>query len=136
MFQNMNPLSKSTAILEIFIMLFVAFILGYILHWLICKQSKCCQCKHSTDDQSLADDLKVIEGIGPKIEELLHNNNIRTFEEVVKAGSEKLSIILNKAGNRYSMHDTTTWPRQAELANKGEWAELKKLQDKLTAGRA
>lgn len=130
----MNPLSKSTAFLEIFTLLFVAFILGYILHWLICKLTGCHHCKNCNNDQTY-DDLKVIEGIGPKIEQLFHDNGIRTFSDVINAGSENLSNILSKAGNRYSMHDTTTWPHQAELANRGDWAELKKLQDKLTAGR-
>lgn len=134
----MNPMAKSTAILEELIMLLGAFILGYILHWLFCRLFGCTACRHchSAENSKNTDDLKVIEGIGPKIEQLFQSNNIYTFDDVVDAGSEKLADILNKAGNRYSMHDTITWPKQAELASKGEWAELKKLQDKLTAGRA
>ena len=35
MFQDLNPLSRSTAFAEIIIMLLVAFILGFILAWIL-----------------------------------------------------------------------------------------------------
>ncbi len=81
------------------------------------------------------DDLKVVEGIGPKIEELLNNAGIFSFEQLAHSKADKLKKILEEAGSRFPMHDPTTWPQQAELAAKGKFEELKTLQDKLNAGR-
>jgi predicted flap endonuclease-1-like 5' DNA nuclease len=82
-----------------------------------------------------ADDLKIVEGIGPKIEELLHNDGIKTWLALGEASYERLKKILDNAGPRFAMHNPTTWPRQSMLAHKGDWDGLKKMQDELTAGR-
>ncbi len=82
-----------------------------------------------------ADDLKKIEGIGPKISELLTNAGIATFATLATSDPEKIKEILAEAGNRYKMHDPTTWPQQAELAAAGKWDELKVLQDRLQGGK-
>lgn len=87
-------------------------------------------------EQTPADDLKVIEGIGPKIAELLYRAGIRTFSDLAETSPEKLKEILRQAGSRYQMHDPATWPQQAELAAAGKWDELKALQDQLSGGRA
>jgi predicted flap endonuclease-1-like 5' DNA nuclease len=81
------------------------------------------------------DDLRKVEGIGPKISELLGSNDINSFADLAGADVEKLKEILAEAGARYKMHDPTTWPEQAALAAKGDWDELKALQDKLDGGR-
>ncbi|HPK08686.1 MAG TPA: 30S ribosomal protein S1 [Saprospiraceae bacterium] len=81
------------------------------------------------------DDLKKIEGIGPKIAELLNEANINSFEDLAKAKAEDIKNILDNAGSRYKMHDPTTWPEQAKLAANGDWDELKTLQDNLKGGR-
>ena len=39
------------------------------------------------------------------------------------------------AGERFQMHDPTSWPDQAKLAAEGRWDELKELQDILQGGR-
>jgi large subunit ribosomal protein L21 len=78
-----------------------------------------------------ADDLKKIEGIGPKIAETLAAAGITSFSELAKAKPTKISeIITNVRGN----HVTDTWPAQAKLAAEGKWDELKELQDKLDGG--
>ena len=82
------------------------------------------------------DDLKKIEGIGPKISELLNLNEIETFSQLAASDPADLKSILEDAGSRYKMHDPTTWPQQAALAAEGKWDELKVLQDKLDGGRA
>ncbi|WP_291864916.1 50S ribosomal protein L21 [Maribacter sp.] len=80
-----------------------------------------------------ADDLKKIEGIGPKIAETLIAAGISTFAELAEAKSEKISeIIAGVRGN----HVTETWPAQAKLAAEGKWDELKKWQDELDGGKA
>jgi len=81
------------------------------------------------------DDLKKIEGIGPKIAEHLNKGGIKTFAELGKAKQTRLKEILTAAGPRYKMHNPGSWPKQAKLAAKGNWNELKALQDKLNGGR-
>ncbi|MDB2606305.1 50S ribosomal protein L21 [Zobellia sp.] len=80
-----------------------------------------------------ADDLKKIEGIGPKIAETLIAAGISTFAELAKTDAAKISeIIADVRGN----HVTETWPAQAKLAAEGKWDELKKWQDELDGGKA
>jgi small subunit ribosomal protein S1 len=81
------------------------------------------------------DDLKKIEGIGPKIAGLLTEAGIGDFEALSGAELDRLKEILEEAGSRYKMHDPTTWPEQAKLAFEGKWDELKELQDKLKGGK-
>ena len=83
---------------------------------------------------NLIQDLKIVEGIGPKIEKLLNDAGISSFEQLSNATPEQLKSILNAAGPRFQMHDTTTWPKQALLAHQGQWDELKKWQDELDGG--
>ncbi len=82
------------------------------------------------------DDLKLIEGVGPKIADLLINAEIVTFADLAATPVEKVKEILDAAGSKFAMHDPTTWASQAELARDGKWDELKELQDKLNAGKA
>ena len=81
------------------------------------------------------DDLTKIEGVGPKIAEILGAAGITTFAALASADVEKMKEILAEAGSRYKMHDPTTWTKQAALAADGNWDELKKLQDELDGGR-
>ncbi|PNW29462.1 50S ribosomal protein L21 [Formosa algae] len=81
-----------------------------------------------------ADDLKKIEGAGPKAAEALVNAGIDTFAKVANTPAEKLSEVLTAASSRLSHIVTETWPKQAQLAADGKWDELKVLQDKLDGG--
>jgi large subunit ribosomal protein L21 len=79
------------------------------------------------------DDLKKVEGIGPKIAETLNNAGISTFAELAKTDAAKISeIIADVRGN----HVTDTWPKQAQLAADGKWDEFQKWQDELDGGVA
>jgi large subunit ribosomal protein L17 len=82
-----------------------------------------------------ADDLVVIEGIGPKIAELLKADGVADFAALAKASKAQLQAVLDKAGARYKLADPSTWAQQAELAAANKWAELKKLQDELDGGK-
>jgi predicted flap endonuclease-1-like 5' DNA nuclease len=82
-----------------------------------------------------ADDLKIIEGIGPKIAEILAAKGINTFSELSKFKPASIKSILEAAGPKFNVHDPASWPKQASLAAKGKWDELKKLQDELNAGK-
>ena len=81
------------------------------------------------------DNLKLVEGIGPKIEELLNKEGIVTFRQLSEASYERLTDILRAAGTRFQMHDPESWPQQAEFAADGKWEELKAWQDDLNKGR-
>jgi large subunit ribosomal protein L27 len=80
-------------------------------------------------------DLKIVEGIGPKIEELMHAAGITTWAELAEADLDKLNAILDEAGSRYRIHDPGTWAKQAQLANDGAWDELQAYQDHLKGGK-
>ncbi len=81
------------------------------------------------------DDLKAIEGIGPRMESILKKEGILTWQDLAETDPNRLKEILGKHGNRYAMVDPTSWPRQASLATVGNWGELETLQDDLTVGR-
>ncbi|MBK9422152.1 MAG: 50S ribosomal protein L27 [Flavobacteriales bacterium] len=82
-----------------------------------------------------ADDLKKVEGIGPKIAELFNEAGINSFAELAATSVDKLKGILEAAGSHFASHDPGTWPKQAELAAAGKWDELKTWQDELNGGK-
>ena len=84
----------------------------------------------ATDPQ----DLTRIEGIGPKIQSILHAAGITTYQALAERTSNELLDTL-KAANFKAPVDATTWPQQAELAARGEWDKLRTLQEQLRAGR-
>ncbi|MEZ6129406.1 MAG: DUF4332 domain-containing protein [Planctomycetaceae bacterium] len=81
------------------------------------------------------DDLKIVEGIGPKISELLNAAGITTWDELAVADPKRLQQILEDAGPRYRMHVPDTWPDQARLAASGQWKELEEFQELLDGGK-
>ena len=81
------------------------------------------------------DDLKIVEGIGPKIEELYHNAGIKTWKQLSETPVSKSKEILNAAGDKYKMHNPSTWARQSEMCYLGQWKELKAWQDSLDGGK-
>lgn len=83
---------------------------------------------------STKDDLRVVEGIGPKIEEILNQQGIYTWRELAMTPVSNLQNILANAGKRFQMHDPSSWPEQAKMADQGKWDELRKWQDELHGG--
>ncbi|MEN0051744.1 MAG: hypothetical protein AAF806_32060, partial [Bacteroidota bacterium] len=81
------------------------------------------------------DDLKVVEGIGPKIEGLLKADGINTWSDLAASSVDRLKEILTKAGDRYKLAVPDTWPKQAELAAAKKWVELREYQDYLQGGK-
>ncbi len=80
------------------------------------------------DKPKQKDDLKLIEGIGPKIEEVLNNADILTFKDLKQSTRDTLKSILSEAGSQYRMHEPETWPVQAEMAYNKDWNELEEYQ--------
>ena len=81
------------------------------------------------------DDLKIVEGIGPKIAELLIDAGIKTWKQLAGTAPERIREILDAGGSQFNIHDPSTWPAQAGLADNGNWDALKKLQDELSGGK-
>jgi large subunit ribosomal protein L21 len=82
------------------------------------------------------DDLKLIEGIGPKAAEVLVAAGIDTFAKLAATSAEKVKEILDVAEAKVQHLDPTTWAQQSQLAADGKMDELKKLQDELNGGKA
>ncbi len=81
------------------------------------------------------ENLKVVEGIGPKIEGLLKAGGINNWSELANAKVAKIQDILNAAGPRYKLANPSTWPKQAGYAAAEKWSELKSYQNSLNGGR-
>jgi len=75
-----------------------------------------------------ADDLKVIEGVGPKLESILKAAGYKNHTDLAAAKVADLRKVLAEAGSRYQMHNPTSWAKQAQMASKGEFDKLKKWQ--------
>jgi predicted flap endonuclease-1-like 5' DNA nuclease len=80
------------------------------------------------------DDLTVIEGIGPKIADLLDGHAVRTFTVLAETSVERLHAILDEGGPRYRLSDPTSWPRQARLAANRDWERLQQVKQQLRGG--
>jgi predicted flap endonuclease-1-like 5' DNA nuclease len=86
-----------------------------------------------TQNEQAPDDLKRIEGIGPKVEKVLNDAGINTFGALARANLADVQNTLNAAG--LQMMDPEGWIEQASLAAKGDWEELERLQNELKGGR-
>jgi predicted flap endonuclease-1-like 5' DNA nuclease len=155
----------SSDLLFIVIALLIAAILGFLIAYFLRKQKVVAEDKSAGSENILTasadtheiiekpnfenavaeeimeaeiglNDLQIIEGIGPKIEKLLRRSSIDTWKKLADADAEGISqMLVAEGGPRYKLHDPTTWSKQALLAHKGKWKELKDLQDELQGGR-
>ena len=81
-------------------------------------------------------DLTVVEGIGPKIADLLQTiGGITTWWELHRTDVATLQTLLEGAGPRFQIHDPSSWPRQAGMLARGEWEDFKDLAADLQGGR-
>jgi predicted flap endonuclease-1-like 5' DNA nuclease len=79
------------------------------------------------------DDLTLVEGIGPQIEQQLRSYGIDTHARLAVTPVEELRKILDHDGT-FKLANPGTWPRQAALVVRNDWAELRRWQDVLIAG--
>jgi hypothetical protein len=70
------------------------------------------------------DDLTVIPGIGPNVEQLCHGIGIRTWYDLATTEASLLRTMLVDAGPRFSTHDPSLWPEMARLLTEGRWQEF------------
>ena len=84
----------------------------------------------------LENDLKIVEGIGPKISDILVKRGITTWKALSETDPVLIkNYLLEDGGELYRIHIPDTWPYQARLAHEGKWDELKTLQENLIGGR-
>lgn len=81
------------------------------------------------------DDLKLVEGIGPKIEGLFHNFDIKTWKALSETTVAKCQEVLDSGGDRYLVHDPASWPMQARMAYEGKWKALVRWQEEHKHGK-
>ncbi len=81
------------------------------------------------------DDLKIVEGIGPKIEGLFHNYNIKTWKALSQTSVAKCHEVLDAGGEKYRVHDPASWPMQAKMCYENKWKELHRWQEEHKHGK-
>ncbi len=125
-----------------FIAVIVIIVLALLIFWIQLRRGKAAQAKGgrtgaaapAPESAPEPDDLKRIEGVGPKISGVLQSAGIMTFGQLAGTDVNRLKQVLEEAGvGRLAV--PTTWPEQAGLAAAGKWDELKALQDELKGGR-
>lgn len=124
----------------------LAVLFGPKLHWRAAEPAPAApEPAHATPHEAHAvpeavapakpDDLKLVEGIGPKIAQVLQDSGITTFDALAATGVDQLAAILGRHPT-LRLADPASWPQQAMLAAAGDWDRLEKLQAELRAGRA
>ena len=81
-----------------------------------------------------ANDLTIIEGIGPRTDDLLRANGIESFTRLAALQLADLLALLEQGGPSFRLANPATWAEQARLAAENRWAELKRLQRDLIGG--
>lgn len=80
-----------------------------------------------------ADDLEIIEGIGPRIAGVLNAAGITTLRQLQESNPDHLHEILREAGIWGA--DPATWAEQARLVRTGNQKNLEELQKQLRGGQ-
>lgn len=128
MFTNiMTRYDGSSATFTVLIFLLISLLIGFFFRKIISENL-------APAPSFDRDDLKIVEGIGPKIEQLLKTAGINTWDQLAASEPMALKNILDEAGPRFKMHNPETWAEQARMASKGQWAELDKYQQYLVGG--
>jgi predicted flap endonuclease-1-like 5' DNA nuclease len=79
-------------------------------------------------------DFTVIEGIGPRIAQLLIDRGLTSWWAVANADVELLRSVLAEAGPKFQIHDPRAWPQQARLLANGQWEKFATLAAALRHG--
>lgn len=90
--------------------------------------------QETSNSSSLTNNLQVINGIGSRMETVLHENGIHTWEQLSHNSKSQLDEILSKYGSKFTLIDTTHWADQARLASQGQWEELIAFQETQISG--
>ena len=82
----------------------------------------------------LNNDFTLIEGVGPRIAQLLTEKGITTWWALANSDVELLRSVLREAGPKFQVHDPRSWPQQARLLAFGEWEKFLTLAAALRYG--
>lgn len=82
----------------------------------------------------LNNDFTLIEGVGPRIAQLLVDKGITTWWALANSDVELLRSVLREAGPKFQVHDPRSWPQQARLLAFGEWEKFLTLAAALRYG--
>lgn len=107
------------------------FFLMVVIGWLV-SRNKTAE-PVALEEHKHEDDLEIIEGIGPKVAQVLKAAGILSFDDLAHASVEKVNELLKSA--KLNMMDSAGWIEQAKLAAKGDMDGLKKMQDEMKGGR-
>jgi predicted flap endonuclease-1-like 5' DNA nuclease len=77
-------------------------------------------------------DFRIVEGIGPKVTSILHENGIVTFKDLAGMSYDALKALM--ISSKQYLANPTNWARQAKLAAEGKMAELDALKATLKRG--
>ena len=78
------------------------------------------------------DDFRIIEGVGPKVTALLHENGIFSFQDLAEKSYDELKALM--MAHRQYLAKPHNWAQQAQLAAEGKMEELEALKATLKAG--
>lgn len=81
------------------------------------------------------DDLEIIEGIGPKVAEVLREAGVTSFLALAQLTPAQIKETLARGGPGFGLANPQTWGDQALLAANNRWASLAALQSALVGGR-
>jgi outer membrane protein OmpA-like peptidoglycan-associated protein/predicted flap endonuclease-1-like 5' DNA nuclease len=81
-----------------------------------------------------ADDLEVIEGIGPDIAALFHGRGVHRFAEVAGMQVADIQAMLEAGGAKFSLARPFTWPFQAMLLTNGQYGAFAQVVSALRGG--
>ncbi len=80
------------------------------------------------------DDLKVIEGIGPKIDQALRADGLTRWVHIRDASQDRLKSAIEKGGITFAP-SMVTWPKQAAYLVAGDQAGFKQYTEYLISGQ-
>ncbi|MGQ9832347.1 MAG: helix-hairpin-helix domain-containing protein [Candidatus Villigracilaceae bacterium] len=109
----------------------VFFFLMVVIGWLVSRRQK--TGGGAVPVHQAEDDLTMLEGIGPKVSQVLKEGGIATFAALADADADQVQALLNAAG--LQMMNPSGWIEQAKLAARGDTEGLKRLQKELKGGR-
>jgi len=75
------------------------------------------------------DDLTKLSGIGPRMEVILNDGQVTTYDQLAHASAKDLRLIV-AAGGALPPSSLKTWPTQAAYARKGDWDGLSAYNSK------
>ncbi len=111
----------------------IVFVVVVAIGWWVSTRQQTEEAEATPAENAEPDDLTKLEGIGPKVSQVLAGAGITTFAQLANADKAKVEEALKAAG--LQMMDPSGWIEQAALAAKGDWDALSKLQDELKGGR-